>query len=105
MGVEDNVKLAEAAVLPGFSNTPAVELIYVGFWRRLAAYAVDFAILIPYALLARQLIYASRSAYLANVIIVTILAIVLEVYLVKRFGGSPRKIILGIASPSWTAVR
>src|SRR5260221_9771041 len=95
MGVEDNVKLADA-VSPPIGNRPAVELIYVGFWRRLAAYAIDFAILIPFALLARQLIYTSRSAYLVNLIIGTVIAIVFEVYLVKRFGGSPGKMVLRI---------
>jgi uncharacterized RDD family membrane protein YckC len=96
MGVEDNVKLADAAEQPAVVRTPSVELIYVGFWRRLAAYALDFAILVPYALVARQLIYTSRSAYLVNVILGTIIAIVFEVYLVKRFGGSPGKLILGV---------
>lgn len=72
------------------------ELIYVGFWKRLAPYALDFAILIPYALLTKQLIYSSRSAYLANLVIDTLIAIVFEVYLVKRFGGSPGKMILRI---------
>jgi hypothetical protein len=85
MRVEDNVKMADTAEQPAVGRTPSVELIYVGFWRRLAAYALDSVILIPYVLLARQLIYTSRSAYLANLIIGTILAIVFEVYLVKRF--------------------
>jgi uncharacterized RDD family membrane protein YckC len=96
MSVESNVNLADAAVAPAIASTPAVELIYVGFWRRLAAYALDFAILLPFALLARHLIYTSRSAYLVNLIIGTIIAIVFEVYLVKRFGGSPGKIIMRI---------
>lgn len=68
--------------------------MYVGFWRRLAAYAIDFAILIPYALLARQLIYSSRAAYLVNVLIGTLIAIDFQVYLVKRFGGSPGKLLM-----------
>jgi uncharacterized RDD family membrane protein YckC len=96
MGVEDNVNLADAVPPPAIGNRAAVELIYVGFWQRLAAYALDFAILVPYALVARQLIYTSRSAYLVNLILGTILAIVFEVYLVKRFGGSPGKLIMGI---------
>jgi uncharacterized RDD family membrane protein YckC len=96
MGVEDNVNLADAVPPPAIGNRAAVELIYLGFWQRLAAYALDFAILVPYALVARQLIYTSRSAYLVNLILGTILAIVFEVYLVKRFGGSPGKLIMGI---------
>jgi uncharacterized RDD family membrane protein YckC len=96
MSVENN-GIAESA-LPALLSSGKAEpdLIYAGFWRRLAAYAIDFAILLPYALLARQLIYTSRSAYLVNVIIGTVIAVLFEVYLVKRFGGSPGKIILGI---------
>ena len=96
MAVEENVGLPDSSLPATIGSTSAVELIYVGFWRRLAAYAIDFAILVPYALLARQLIYTSRSAYLVNVIIGTLLALVFEVYLVKRFGGSPGKIIMRI---------
>jgi hypothetical protein len=47
MSVESNVNLADAAVAPALASTPAVALIYVGFWRRLAACALDFAILLP----------------------------------------------------------
>jgi uncharacterized RDD family membrane protein YckC len=89
MGVADTV-------LPAIGSERGAELIYVGFWRRLAAHAIDLAILVPYALLAKQLIYASRSAYFAFLVIGTLIAIVFEVYLVKRFGGSPGKIILGV---------
>jgi len=95
MGAE-NIGLAGTAVSPAIGSAPEAELIYVGFWKRLAAYALDFAILIPYALLTKQLIYTSRSAYLANLVIGTIIAIIFEVYLVKRFGGSPGKIIMRI---------
>lgn len=76
------------------NNLDGGPLMYVGFWRRLAAYAIDFAILIPYALLARQLIYSSRAAYLVNVLIGTLIAIDFQVYLVKRFGGSPGKLLM-----------
>jgi uncharacterized RDD family membrane protein YckC len=97
MSVENNgiAELASPAA-PSRSDRREAELIYVGFWRRLAAYALDFAILLPYALLARQLIYTSRSAYLVNLILGTIIALVFEVYLVKRFGGSPGKLIMRI---------
>jgi uncharacterized RDD family membrane protein YckC len=96
MGVEDNVKLANSVVPPAIGSTRSVELIYVGFWRRVAAYALDLVILVPYALVARQLIYASRTAYLVNLILGTIIALIFEVYLVKRYGGSPGKLIMGI---------
>jgi uncharacterized RDD family membrane protein YckC len=72
----------------------ARELIYAGFWRRLAAHAIDLAIFVPYALLARQFIYSSRTGYLVNVLIGTVIAIVFEVYLVKRYGGTPGKLLM-----------
>jgi uncharacterized RDD family membrane protein YckC len=97
MSAENNgiAALADATTLSSFGKGGA-ELIYVGFWRRLAAYALDLVILVPYALVARQLIYTSRTAYLVNLILGTIIALVFEVYLVKRFGGSPGKLIMGI---------
>jgi len=97
MGV-DNEGIAEfaAAGAPVSSGNSEAELIYVGFWRRVGAYALDLVILVPYALVARQLIYTSRTAYLVNLILGTIIALVFEVYLVKRFGGSPGKIIMRI---------
>ena len=46
MGVEINMGLVDAAA-PAIGVAPAATLFYVGFWRRLAAYALDFAIFIP----------------------------------------------------------
>jgi uncharacterized RDD family membrane protein YckC len=70
MSVENNgIATLAGAATASSSGKGEAELIYVGFWRRLAAYALDFAILVPYALVARQLIYTSRSAYLVNVIL------------------------------------
>ena len=96
MGVENNMDLADAAATPAVGVAPAATLIYVGFWRRLAAYVLDFAILIPYGLLTKQLIYLSRPAYLANLLVEFFIGIAFEVYLVKRFGGSPGKLIMRI---------
>jgi len=76
MSVENNriVELA-APTMPLSSGKGEAELIYVGFWRRLAAYALDLVILVPYALVAGQLIHTSRTAYLVNLILGTIIAL------------------------------
>lgn len=58
MSVENDIGAAEG----GGADAP--QLVYAGFWRRLAAYAVDFAILVPVGLITTKLIYTSREAYL-----------------------------------------
>jgi uncharacterized RDD family membrane protein YckC len=90
MSVENSIPAVEI----GSANTQ--ELLYGGFWRRLAAYAVDFAILVPLGLLTTKLIYISRDAYLVALIVGTFIAILFHVYLVKRFGGTPGKMVLGL---------
>jgi uncharacterized RDD family membrane protein YckC len=95
VAAEGNANLADANALP-VEGASQDDLIYVGFWLRLAAYAIDIAIVLPLALLTKNVIYISRSAYLADLIVGTLIAILFEVYLVKRFGGSPGKIILKI---------
>ena len=90
MRVEKNIGAGEVG------GADAAALVYAGFWRRLAAYAIDFAILAPLGLLTKNLIYTSRDAFLLRVIVGTLSAILFEVYLVKRFGGSPGKMILRI---------
>jgi uncharacterized RDD family membrane protein YckC len=91
MGIENNTNIMSAAPSAvGDSH----ELVYVGFWRRLAAYGIDFAILLPYGLLNKQLLHTSRVAYLVSMVIGILIGIVFEVYLVKRFGGSPGKLIM-----------
>jgi uncharacterized RDD family membrane protein YckC len=45
-------------------------------------------------LVARQFIYSDKYAFLVNLLIGTIVGLVIEIYLVKRFGGSPGKLIM-----------
>jgi hypothetical protein len=76
MSVEDYrfVELA-APPMPLSSGKGEAELICVGFWRRLAVYALDLVILVPLALVGRQLIYTFRTAYLVNLILGTIIGL------------------------------
>jgi len=72
------------------------DLLYVGFWKRLAAYALDFAIFLPYGIGVRHLIYSNKYALLGNFAVTSIFGLVFWVYLVKRFGGSPGKLLMRI---------
>jgi uncharacterized RDD family membrane protein YckC len=72
------------------------DLLYVGFWKRLAAYLLDFAIFLPYGIGVRHLIYSNKYALLGNLAVTSIFGLVFWVYLVKRFGGSPGKLLLRI---------
>lgn len=90
MSVENHLEAAAVA------SADTTGLVYGGFWRRLGAYAIDFVILAPLGLLATKLIYLSRDAYLVGLIAGTLIAILFHVYLVKRFGGTPGKMVLGL---------
>lgn len=68
---------------------------YVGFWGRFAAYWIDFLIWVPLiwfgALVAPHWKYYFVAMLLPNVL----LGVIYHVYLVKRFGGTPGKLVLG----------
>lgn len=72
------------------------DLIYVGFWRRLAAYAIDFLILLPYALLSSFFLQTTKWGFVFGQVRGFALAILFEVYLVRCFGGSPGKLFMGV---------
>jgi uncharacterized RDD family membrane protein YckC len=99
MGIENNGIAASVSGVQGRSATSGVgetELIYVGFWRRLAAYVIDFLLLVPYGLFATWFAYMSKYAFAFNQLVGMVIAVVFDVYLVKRFGGSPGKLIMEI---------
>ena len=75
-------------------STEVNEFVYVGFWRRIAAYLIDIAILIPYALLSSWFAYASKEGFLICQAVAFLIGIIFEIYLVKRFGGSPGKLLM-----------
>lgn len=90
MSVENNISAPESG------GADVTQLVYAGFWRRLGAYVIDFAIVAPLGLLTLKLIYVSRDAYLVGLIVGALIAILFHVYLVKRFGGTPGKMVLGL---------
>lgn len=72
------------------------ELVYVGFWRRLAAHLIDLAILFPYAAIITRTAWNSKYGYIGSQIVGFIVAVLFNVYLVKRFGGSPGKLAMRV---------
>jgi uncharacterized RDD family membrane protein YckC len=70
--------------------------IYAGFWSRLGSLLLDFAILIPYIFILQYLNGLSLLMYKIIMIPSLIFYIWFNVYLVKRYGGTPGKLIAGI---------
>jgi uncharacterized RDD family membrane protein YckC len=70
--------------------------IYAGFWSRLGSQLLDFLILIPYILILNYLNGLSITMYQILMIPNLIFIIWYNVYLVRRFGGTPGKLIVGI---------
>jgi len=64
-------------------------LVYIGFWQRLAAHLIDLVILTPYALISTSFAYASKEGFVVSQAVGFIIAVLFEIYMVKRFGGSP----------------
>ncbi|SRR5579871_1521467 len=72
----------------------ADQLRYAGFWRRLGAFGIDFLIALP---LAPIVIWSnSRFKYfpLYSLGPITIWNLFYNVYLVRRFGGTPGKLVM-----------
>lgn len=70
--------------------------IYAGFGSRLVAMLLDFAILIPYFFLLEYLRGLSILTYQIVLIPNLVFMIWFHVYLVRRYGGTPGKLIAGI---------
>ncbi len=71
-------------------------LRYAGFWPRLASLLLDFVILVPIGALE---FWGSSAFRLFDVYFLlpgTLFGLFYSVYLVRRFGGTPGKILVGI---------
>lgn len=71
------------------------ENIYAGFWKRLGAILLDMVILIPYFLLLNFINSINLDAYLYTTIPSLLFSLWFYVYLVKRYGGTPGKLMVG----------
>ena len=72
------------------------ESIYAGFWIRLASLLLDLLIISPLIFIVLYLNGTSKSAYYYTVIPTLIFHFWYNVYLVRRNGGTPGKLIAGL---------
>ncbi len=72
------------------------EDVYAGFWIRVAAKLVDFIILLPVMGLVFYVNSISKSASLTIMIPNLLFGLAFEVILVKLYGGTPGKLIMGL---------
>ncbi|MFC1557787.1 RDD family protein [candidate division KSB1 bacterium] len=73
------------------------ELVFVGFWKRVLAFLIDFVINIDFFLITKPLMTWTMTH--RNIILATlwsIIWIILWLWLVVRFGGTPGKLIIGV---------
>ena len=70
--------------------------IYASFWQRLGAYVLDFLILLPLIAFSFWGSEQSRLFYAYYLVPSILFGLWFHAYLVKRYGGTPGKLILGI---------
>lgn len=71
-------------------------LRYAGFWPRLGSHLLDFLIMLPLITLVTWAAWHYRLFRVYYVIPGTIFGLFYNVYLVRRFGGTPGKLIVRI---------
>jgi uncharacterized RDD family membrane protein YckC len=71
-------------------------LRYAGFWPRLGSLLLDIVIVLPLIALVTWAAWHNRLFRLYYVIPDTLFGLFYNVYLVRRFGGTPGKLIVGI---------
>lgn len=72
------------------------ENVYAGFWVRVAARLLDLIILLPIMGLVLYVNSISKSANLYMMIPNLLFGLAFEVILVKMYGGTPGKLIMGL---------
>jgi uncharacterized RDD family membrane protein YckC len=70
--------------------------VYAGFWVRVAAKLLDFIVLLPVIGLVLYINSISKSANLYIIIPNLLFGLAFEVLLVKIYGGTPGKLIMGL---------
>ncbi|WP_426343597.1 RDD family protein [Pseudoduganella sp. R-32] len=65
-----------------------------GFWLRVAAKLLDFVIMLPLVGLTYWLSTISRSFYLSWIVPGIVTGLLYSVYLVRRYGGTPGKLVM-----------
>jgi uncharacterized RDD family membrane protein YckC len=72
------------------------ESIYAGFWTRLGSILLDFLILLPIITVILYLNGLGKNIYFFTLIPNILLQIWYNIYLPKKYGGSPGKLAVGI---------
>lgn len=88
--------LASADQPPSAQPGESTELRYAGFWRRFGAFWIDALILLPLSGVAFVLGEKTRLVYLYWMLPSAVLMLFFNVYLVRRYGGTPGKLLLGM---------
>jgi uncharacterized RDD family membrane protein YckC len=70
------------------------QLQYAGFWRRFAAYWIDLLVWLPLIGITYLLGETTRLFYLYWFVPGLLISLWFDVYLVKRYGGTPGKLLL-----------
>ena len=81
---------------PPINALTADPLRYAGFWPRLGALLLDFLIFLPLIALQIWALQHYRLFGLYSLVPGTLLGLFYSVYLVRRYGGTPGKLIVGI---------
>ena len=76
---------------PGINNE-----VYGDLWTRIAAKLIDFVVMLPVAGLILYINGLSKSAYFYAILPNLAICILYDVYLVKRYGGTPGKLLMGL---------
>src|SRR5215813_12055835 len=77
-------------------NTPINRLQYAGFWPRLGALLLDLLIMLPLMVLVSWGSKRYRLFELYYFFPSILIGLFYGVYLVRRFGGTPGKLIVGV---------
>jgi uncharacterized RDD family membrane protein YckC len=71
-------------------------MTYAGFWRRFGAYWLDVIVFMPFGLFALWLWNQTQAAQTISLLPSAAIGVWFHVYLVKRYGGTPGKLMLGL---------
>jgi uncharacterized RDD family membrane protein YckC len=70
--------------------------LYAGFWRRLGSILLDVIIMIPWIYILHSIQSISIIAYYLTIPLALAFVFFYNIFLVKRFGGTPGKLALSI---------
>ena len=79
------------STFPGINNE-----VYADLWIRIAAKLIDLVVMLPVAVLILYINGLSKSAYFYAILPNLAFCIWYDVFLVKQYGGTPGKLLLGI---------